>query len=90
MAIVGQDKTVDRAIDPATPHGEPVAARRAAGQHDMESTVLDSKPADRADQQSEDVRQGTGPRATVPVLLVSLLLAVAAGMSFVIYFGGLR
>lgn len=46
----------------------------------------DNKPVDRPDQETVEVRQGTGPRATVSVLFVSLLLAVAAGIAVVGYF----
>lgn len=41
---------------------------------------LDSEVADKADKKTETVRQGTGPRATVSVLLVSLTLAIVAGV----------
>jgi hypothetical protein len=34
------------------------------------------------------VRQGTGPRATVSVLMLSLVLAVVAGAALVGYFVG--
>ena len=46
----------------------------------------DGKPVDRPDQETVEVRQGTGPRATVSVLFVSLLLAAAAGVALVGYF----
>lgn len=45
-----------------------------------------SKPVDRPDQQTVDVRQGTGPRATVSVLFISLALAAAAGAVLIAYF----
>jgi hypothetical protein len=48
----------------------------------------DSKPADRSSEETEDVRQGTGPRSTVSVLFVSLLLAGLAGGVLVAYFWG--
>ena len=46
----------------------------------------DTKPADRPSQETVDVRQGTGPRATVSVLFVSMLLAVSAGAILLVYF----
>ena len=45
-----------------------------------------SKPVDHPDRETVEVRQGTGPRATVSVLLVSLILAVAAGIVFLTFF----
>jgi hypothetical protein len=45
-----------------------------------------TKPVDRPDRATVQVRQGTGPRATVSVLLISLALAAAAGVLFAIYF----
>jgi hypothetical protein len=49
-----------------------------------------SKPVDQADLKTVDVRQGTGPRATVSVLLVSLLMAAAAGVVILGYFYWVR
>ena len=46
----------------------------------------DSKPVDRPDAETVEVRQGTGPRATVSVLFISLLLAACAGIAIVGYF----
>lgn len=40
----------------------------------------DSKPVDRPSRETVEVRQGTGPRATVSVLFISVLLAVMAGI----------
>lgn len=40
---------------------------------------------DHASKQVERVRQGTGPRQTVSVLLVSLTLALLAGLGVLIY-----
>jgi hypothetical protein len=45
-----------------------------------------SKPVDRPDQETVDVRQGTGPRATVSVLTVSLALAVIVGIALLAYY----
>ncbi|MDX2201322.1 MAG: hypothetical protein NW223_01105 [Hyphomicrobiaceae bacterium] len=42
--------------------------------------------ADKSDPVTEQVRQGTGPRETVSVLLVSLMMAAAAGIAIVAYF----
>jgi hypothetical protein len=44
-----------------------------------------SKPVDHPDRETVEVRQGTGPRATVSVLLVSLLMMVAVGVAFLGY-----
>jgi hypothetical protein len=46
----------------------------------------DSKPVDRPSQETVDVRQGTGPRATVSVLFTSILLAIVAGGILLVYF----
>jgi len=45
-----------------------------------------SKPVDRPDQEAVEVRQGTGPRATVSVLMLSLVLAGIAGVALLGYF----
>lgn len=45
-----------------------------------------SKPVDRPDKATVEVRQGTGPRATVSVLFVSLTAAIVAGIAIVGYF----
>jgi hypothetical protein len=50
----------------------------------------DSKPVDHPDRETVDVRQGTGPRATVSVLLVSLVMAAAAGVVIVGYFNWIK
>ena len=44
-----------------------------------------SKPVDHPDRETVEVRQGTGPRATVSVLLISLLMMVAVGVVFLGY-----
>lgn len=46
----------------------------------------DGKPVDQPSEETVDVRQGTGPRATVSVLFVSTLLALAAGAILLAYF----
>jgi hypothetical protein len=45
-----------------------------------------SQPVDHPDQETVEVRQGTGPRATVSVLFVSLIMAAVAGVAVVAYF----
>jgi hypothetical protein len=47
-----------------------------------------SKPVDRPDRETVEVRQGTGPRATVSMLMLSLVLAGVAGVALVGYFVG--
>jgi hypothetical protein len=47
------------------------------------------KPVDRPSTRTVKVRQGTGPRAMVWVLLVSLLLAALIGAALLYYFTGL-
>ena len=45
-----------------------------------------SEPADHRDPETERVRQGTGPRATVSVLLASILATAIIGAAIVGYF----
>ena len=45
-----------------------------------------TEPADQRDPETERVRQGTGPRATVSVLLVSILASAIIGAAVVSYF----
>jgi hypothetical protein len=45
-----------------------------------------SKPVDHPDRATVEVRQGTGPRATVSVLFVSLVMAAVAGAILLAYF----
>lgn len=45
-----------------------------------------SEPVDQPDRETVAVRQGTGPRQTVTVLIVSLVLAMVAGAAFIAYF----
>jgi hypothetical protein len=47
---------------------------------------MDDKPVDRPDQTTVAVRQGTGPRAMVTVLLVSTLAALIALVLLYLYF----
>jgi hypothetical protein len=49
-----------------------------------------SKPVDHPDREIVEVRQGTGPRATVSVLLVSLLMMAAVGVVFLGYVSWVR
>jgi hypothetical protein len=44
------------------------------------------KPVDRPSEQTVKVRQGTGPRAMVSVLLASLLMAAVAGILLLLYY----
>jgi len=44
-----------------------------------------SKEVDHPSQQTVDVRQGTGPRATVSVLFISLALAAVAAAGLAVY-----
>jgi hypothetical protein len=48
--------------------------------------MSDWKPADRPDPRTVRTRQGTGPRAMVSVLLLSLLLAAIAGALLGLYY----
>jgi len=47
---------------------------------------MDDKPVDRPDRTTVAVRQGTGPRAMVTVLLISTIAAVAAMLMIYLYF----
>jgi hypothetical protein len=50
---------------------------------------MNDKPVDRPDKATVSLRQGTGPRAMVTVLLVSTLAALAAmGMIYLYFYGG--
>jgi hypothetical protein len=42
----------------------------------------ESKPVDHPSRETVEMRQGTGPRATVSVLFISVALAVIAGIGF--------
>jgi hypothetical protein len=48
------------------------------------------KPVDRPDTATVKVRQGTGPRSMVSVLLISLLAAAVIGAALLYYFIFLR
>ena len=50
----------------------------------------DTEPVDRPSKQTVKVRQGTGPRAMVSVLLISLLLAVVVGALLLAYWPASR
>ena len=64
-----------------------VSCSRKYRPHSFKEISLDnSKPVDQPDQATVDVRQGTGPRETVSVLLISLVLASLAGIAFIAYF----
>jgi len=45
-----------------------------------------SKPVDRPSRETVKLRQGTGPRIMVSVLLVSLMLALLAGAFLLAYY----
>jgi hypothetical protein len=45
-----------------------------------------SKPVDHPDRETVEVRQGTGPRATVSVLFISVVMAGIAGALLLAYF----
>lgn len=48
----------------------------------------DRAPNRQPERKAVAMRQGTGPRAVLAVLVVSLILAVAAGVILVAYFYG--
>jgi hypothetical protein len=45
-----------------------------------------SKPVDHPDRETVEIRQGTGPRAMVSVLLISLAFAGVSGAALLAYF----
>lgn len=47
---------------------------------------MNTEPVDHPSRDTVKVRQGTGPRATVSVLFVSLTLAAVAGIALLAYF----
>ena len=47
---------------------------------------MNTEPVDHPSPDTVKVRQGTGPRATVSVLLVSLTLAAVVGIALLAYF----
>ncbi|HET7154541.1 MAG TPA: hypothetical protein VFI87_04140 [Hyphomicrobiaceae bacterium] len=47
---------------------------------------MNTQPVDHPSRDTVKVRQGTGPRATVSVLLVSLTLAAVVGIALLTYF----
>ncbi len=47
---------------------------------------MSTEPVDHPTRETVKVRQGTGPRATVSVLLVSLTLAAIVGVALLAYF----
>ena len=48
--------------------------------------MTNGEPADHPTRETVKVRQGTGPRATVSVLFISLTLAAVAGRAVLAYF----
>lgn len=56
-------------------------------QRTLEEDAMDnSKPVDQPSKETVKVRQGTGPRATVSVLMISTALALTAGVILLVYF----
>ena len=49
-------------------------------------TDMSSEPVDQPSRETVKLRQGTGPRATVSVLLIALTLAAIAGAALLAYF----
>lgn len=47
---------------------------------------MTTEPVDHPDRETIEVRQGTGPRATVSVLFVSLVAAALIGAVLIVYF----
>lgn len=47
---------------------------------------MNTEPVDHPSRETVKVRQGTGPRATVSVLFVSLTLAAVVGIALLAYF----
>jgi hypothetical protein len=62
-------------------------ARRSKGTQASVEALRSTEPVDQPDAETVKVRQGTGPRAMVSVLLLSLLAAAAAGAVLIGYFG---
>ena len=48
--------------------------------------MTNGEPVDHPSRETVQVRQGTGPRTTVSVLLVSLTLAAVLGVALLAYF----
>ena len=48
--------------------------------------IMSSAPVDHPDRKTVQVRQGTGPRSMVSVLLISMALAVLVGLLLLAYF----
>ena len=48
--------------------------------------IMSSAPVDHPDRKTVQVRQGTGPRSMVSVLLISIALAVLVGLLLLAYF----
>jgi hypothetical protein len=51
-----------------------------------EAEMENSKPVDQPSRETVKVRQGTGPREMVSVLVVSLLGAIAVGALLLVFF----
>jgi hypothetical protein len=48
--------------------------------------MTNGEPVDHPSRKTVNVRQGTGPRSTVSVLLISLTLAAVVGLALLAYF----
>ena len=80
-----------RPVDRMAPHiskEQIEQAQRGDGRHQREGELAmdDSKPVDHPERETVAIRQGTGPRATVSVLLISLMLSAVAGAALLAYF----
>ena len=86
-AAVAQHSMLNWEAGRAVPDQRNAPRARALPSSSRDMAVMeDSKPVDHPDRKTVEVRQGTGPRATVSVLLVSLLLAAVAGLLLLAYF----
>ena len=48
--------------------------------------MSNGNPVDRPSQETVEVRQGTGPRNMVSVLLIGIVMATVAGLFLLVYF----
>ena len=48
--------------------------------------MSNGNPVDRPSQETVEVRQGTGPRNMVSVLLIGIVMAAVAGLFLLVYF----
>jgi len=80
-------RPVDR-MAPRITKEEIEQAQHGDGHHhrDGELAVDDGKPVDHPHSERVSIRQGTGPRSMVSVLLISLMLSAVAGAALMAYF----